>query len=236
MKEMILVVEDNPDMTSALKLALEMEGYQVLTAADGLEALRILERVTPDLILADVMMPEMDGLALCRAIKGDPRLSHIPVVLLTARATEEAKIEGLKAGADDYLYKPFSAEEVQTRIENLIEIRRQLHERFSREVTFAPTGTLLQSDEEIFLEHVRKVVGPHLLNDFPDGFFLDSIRLDGRQSRVEIGKFLQYHILIIRDCVDIVLPAEAHEVFLRFLHFGLQIRNLFVEKFRRRVG
>lgn len=112
MKEMILVVEDNPDMTTALKLALEMEGYQVLAAADGLEALRTLERVTPDLIVADIMMPRMDGYELYDAVHQDEKWLSIPFIFLTAKTDKEDIRLGKEMGADDYLVKPVEKEDL----------------------------------------------------------------------------------------------------------------------------
>jgi DNA-binding response OmpR family regulator len=112
MKEMILVVEDNPDMTATLKLALEMEGYQVLNAANGLEALRILERVTPDLIVADIMMPRMNGYELYEATHQDERWLSIPFIFLTAKTGKEDIRLGKEMGADDYLVKPVEKEDL----------------------------------------------------------------------------------------------------------------------------
>ncbi len=112
MKEMILVVEDNPDMTAALKLALEMEGYHVLAAADGLEALRILERVTPDLIVADIMMPRMNGYELYEATHQDEKWISIPFIFLTAKTDKKDIRLGKEMGADDYLVKPVEKEDL----------------------------------------------------------------------------------------------------------------------------
>jgi DNA-binding response OmpR family regulator len=112
MKEMILVVEDNPDMIAALKLALEMEGYQVLTAANGLEALQILERVMPDLIVADIMMPRMNGYELYEATHQNERWLSIPFIFLTAKTDKEDIRLGKEMGADDYLVKPVEKEDL----------------------------------------------------------------------------------------------------------------------------
>jgi len=112
MKEMILVVEDNTDMTAALKLALEMEGYQVLAAADGLEALGILERVTPDLIVADIMMPHMNGYELYAATHQDEKWLSIPFIFLTAKTDKKDIRLGKEMGADDYLVKPVETEDL----------------------------------------------------------------------------------------------------------------------------
>ena len=121
----VLLVEDNDDLRSYLRAHLDSR-YRVVEAVDGAEGLKKAQTLIPDLILSDVMMPKMDGESLCRTIKADERLAHIPVVLLTAKAGDEQKVEGLEAGADDYIVKPFDIREVLARAENLIEIRKLL--------------------------------------------------------------------------------------------------------------
>jgi signal transduction histidine kinase/DNA-binding response OmpR family regulator/streptogramin lyase len=157
----ILIVEDNADLRSYLRSHLA-GAYRLLEAEDGAEGLRTAQQYQPDLVISDVMMPEMDGFALCAAIKAEEALSHIPVVLLTARADEESRIEGLGAGADDYLPKPFSLEELTARVENLVEIRRRLRERFSESVRLGPEEILVSSVDAAFVERMRGVVGTHM--------------------------------------------------------------------------
>jgi transcriptional regulator GlxA family with amidase domain len=108
------------------------------------------------------MMPGMDGLQLCRALKDNEDLSAIPVILLTARASEEHRLEGLDQGADAYLTKPFSAEELLLRVENLIAVRRRLRERFSGEVVVGPSAVVVPSADAAWLERVQEVVEAHL--------------------------------------------------------------------------
>ena len=106
--------------------------FEVVEAEDGKVGLARARELVPDLVLSDVMMPEMDGLDLCKALKHDERTSHIPVVLLTAKADVESRISGFERGADAYLPKPFNAEELQVRVRSLIEQRRALRKKFSR--------------------------------------------------------------------------------------------------------
>lgn len=153
----ILIVEDNADMRGYLRSHLAGT-YRLLEAEDGADGLRQAKEHQPDLVISDVMMPEMDGFALCEAIKCNEALSHIPVILLTAKADEESRIEGFQMGADDYLPKPFSLTELTVRVENLVEIRRRLRERFSGTVRLGPAEILVNSEDASFVESARDVI------------------------------------------------------------------------------
>jgi len=130
-KTVILVVEDNYDMREYIKESLGGH-YEVEEAVNGEQGVRIAEKTIPDLIISDLMMPKMDGNELTRILKNDERTSHIPVIILTAKSGQENKIEGLETGADDYLTKPFDIQELKVRVENLINIRKKLQEKFSK--------------------------------------------------------------------------------------------------------
>lgn len=162
----VLVVEDHADMRAYLRDLLAPH-YHVEMASDGQAGLDTARRLaaedrTPDLIISDVMMPGLDGFALCHALKEDDTLAHVPVVLLTARADEASKLEGLGEGADDYLAKPFSADELLARCENLIEVRRRLRARFSGEVVVRPTDVVVEHEEVDWLEEVKAVCEAHI--------------------------------------------------------------------------
>ena len=118
----VLIVEDNHDMREFIAFQLQGE-YRVLKATNGVEGIRVASEALPDLIVSDVMMPEKDGYQLCREIRTDPRTMHIPIILLTARADMAMKIEGLEHGADDYLTKPFNAQELRAKIKSLLALR-----------------------------------------------------------------------------------------------------------------
>lgn len=118
----VLLADDNADMRSYVGRLLEGQGYDVRMAGDGQAALESARTWTPDLVLADVMMPKLDGFGLLKAIRGEPNLAGVPVIMLSARAGEEAKVEGLDAGADDYLTKPFSAKELLARVQSNIQM------------------------------------------------------------------------------------------------------------------
>jgi signal transduction histidine kinase/CheY-like chemotaxis protein/ligand-binding sensor domain-containing protein len=130
-KMKILVVEDNEDLRTFIAETMK-EMYHILEASDGKTGINIAYTSIPDLIISDIMMPDTDGLSLCRQLKNDERTSHIPIIILTARATQEDKITGLKSGADDYVIKPFNIEELKTRISNLLSMRDKLKLKYNR--------------------------------------------------------------------------------------------------------
>ena len=128
----ILVVEDDIVMRDGVCEILELAGYTVNVASNGKEALELLEKVAPELIVSDIMMPKLTGYQLVEVLKAEDSTSHIPIILLTAKSTQEDKISGLKAGADAYLVKPFNKEELLVRVENLIKLRNDLRTRFNQ--------------------------------------------------------------------------------------------------------
>ncbi len=161
-KNIILVVEDNYDMREYIKESLS-DSYVIEEAINGEQGVRKAEAIIPDLIISDLMMPKMDGNELTRILKNDERTSHIPIIILTAKSGQENKIEGLQTGADDYLTKPFDLQELRVRVENLINIRKKLQEKFSKgEFLSKPLEKKLKSIDEKFLAKVIEVIEKHL--------------------------------------------------------------------------
>jgi len=119
----ILVVDDEPAITASLSYCLEQEGYEVISAGDGKEAVQKVMDHIPDLIISDVMMPEVDGYELCRRIRQYYRTRHIPFLFLSAKSTSESKLQGLELGCDDYITKPFDLTELITKVRRIIEQR-----------------------------------------------------------------------------------------------------------------
>jgi signal transduction histidine kinase/CheY-like chemotaxis protein len=177
----ILVVEDNADMRQYIHQILHTH-YQVAEASDGSEGCEKAVTMIPDLVISDVMMPEMDGLELCRRLKKDERTSHIPVILLTAKAGKASKLEGLETRADDYLTKPFDANELLVVLRNRIEQRAQLRARFSREVTVQPKDIAITSADERFLRKAMDIVENNMDDfDFNVQAFVEQMHLEHTQ-------------------------------------------------------
>jgi two-component system phosphate regulon response regulator PhoB len=120
-KQKILIVDDEPDVIDLVKYNLAQAGYEVATASEGFEGFRKAQDLHPSLILLDVMMPGMDGLEVCKRLRADPKTARIPVIMLTAKASEVDRVLGLELGADDYVTKPFSPRELILRIKKLLQ-------------------------------------------------------------------------------------------------------------------
>ncbi|WP_372774254.1 two-component regulator propeller domain-containing protein [Mangrovibacterium sp.] len=157
----LLIVEDNAEVRSFIK-SLFTNQYLVEVAENGKIGLQMATENVPDLIVCDVMMPEMDGMELCKRIKTDVRTSHIPVILLTARTAITFKYEGLETGADDYITKPFSADYLKLRVRNLIRQREMIRNHFTRETIFDPAKITVTSVDERLLKKAVDYIGEHM--------------------------------------------------------------------------
>ncbi|WP_166636659.1 ATP-binding protein [Zeaxanthinibacter enoshimensis] len=156
-----LVVEDNEDLRTYIAGILEQE-YRVLLAKDGQQGERMALEHIPDVIISDVMMPKKDGYALCHSLKNNQKTSHIPVIMLTAKAGQANKMEGLTQGADAYLTKPFNSDELKLRIRNLIEARKKIWEQFRQLETVLVEDLELTSLDDRFLQQVFQVIRARL--------------------------------------------------------------------------
>ncbi len=153
----MLVVEDNPDVRTLIRSHFASK-YEVLEAGDGREGWNLALGAVPDVIVSDVLMPDVDGYEFCKKVKKDERTSHIPVLLLTALHSKEHEIKGLSSGADDYITKPFDLSILQTKIENMLSIRDSLKQKYSGEITLQPRNIIISSPEEKFLHKAVEVV------------------------------------------------------------------------------
>jgi signal transduction histidine kinase/ligand-binding sensor domain-containing protein/DNA-binding response OmpR family regulator len=163
-KPVVLIVEDNADLRAYIREYLEAD-YAVQEAGNGKEGYDRATEIVPDLVISDIMMPQMDGMELCRALKQDVRTSHVPVILLTARAGTDSKIEGLELGADDYVTKPFETKELGARVRNLIEQRRLLRKKFSSGVVLKPGEVAVTSLDDALLKRVMRAVEQGMSNE-----------------------------------------------------------------------
>ncbi|MCB2219864.1 MAG: tetratricopeptide repeat protein [Bacteroidetes bacterium] len=159
----VLLVEDNPDMRLYIRDCFG-DQYDIAEAADGEAGLDKAIDIIPDIIISDLMMPKMDGIELTNKLKNDERTSHIPVILLTALASVEDRIRGLAIGADDYIAKPFNRQELQTRVQNLIDQRKKLIERFSKSVRLEANNIAITSVDEKFIEKLILKIEGNLSN------------------------------------------------------------------------
>lgn len=160
---LLMIVEDNSDLRKYIKDNLTKE-FRILEAVDGEDGWNESIEQIPDLIVSDVMMPKMDGFELCRKLKTDERTSHIPVILLTAKAAKEDKLEGYETGADDYIMKPFEPDELRARIKNLILQRKRIHEHFKNKGIFEFEQTNITSIDKKFLQRVIEIIKANISN------------------------------------------------------------------------
>ena len=175
----LLIVDDNDEFRQFLAGELAQQ-YHILQAADGEQALQVIAKNNVDLVISDVMMPNIDGMELCKRIKQDVSTSHIMVILLTARTAEEIKIEGFRAGTDDYLSKPFNMEMLELRIEHLLELRRQRNENFQRGEDVNINAVALNAIDQKFMADAMAAVERNMDNELYD---VDQLASDVCMSR-----------------------------------------------------
>ncbi|HSR19021.1 MAG TPA: ATP-binding protein, partial [Ignavibacteriaceae bacterium] len=213
-KTIILVVEDNYDMREYIKESLGSD-YLIEEAINGDQGVRKAEKIIPDLIITDMMMPKMDGNQLVKILKNDEKTSHIPIILLTAKAGQENKLEGLETGADDYLTKPFDIKELQVRIKNLIGIRKKLQEKFSKKGYISkPPQKKLSSIDERFMNKIMDVIEKHLSEE---EFSIEEFGSEVGMSRSQIHRKLK------------ALSGKSASVFLRSVRLA-KAKNMMEEQ------
>lgn len=160
-KPILLVVEDNADLRSYIS-GLFVENFEVLSAINGVEGLAKAFETSPDLVITDWMMPEMDGLSMCQQLKADVRSSHVPVIMLTAKSAIESRLEGFEGGADDYLVKPFHAHELQLKVRNWLQRQERLREHYRRQLAETQEKPPTPAVEAAFMERIFQTIDEHL--------------------------------------------------------------------------
>ena len=178
----LLIIEDNVDVTYYLTTCLQNQ-YQILSARNGKEGLEKALEVLPDIIITDVMMPVMDGFEVCKTLKEDERSSHIPIILLTAKATSADKLVGLARGADAYLIKPFEKEELMIRLNKLLEIRQTLQKKYSSTLISSQRADALENKEDTFIGKAEKIILSHLQDE---DFSINILAHDTNLSRSQL--------------------------------------------------
>ncbi|WP_051538810.1 hybrid sensor histidine kinase/response regulator transcription factor [Prolixibacter bellariivorans] len=169
----VLIVEDEPDIHLLLDGILK-DKYRLLTAFNGVEALKVLETEMPDLIISDVMMPEMDGIALCKQLKTELKTCHIPIILLTAKSSVTHRIEGLESGANSYIPKPFHRQHLEIRIEKLLEERERIARYFQQDNGMENLTQLsIAEEDQQFIDKVMELIRQHISDEELQAVFLE---------------------------------------------------------------
>lgn len=185
-KPIMLIVDDNPDLRQLIS-DIFSSNYSILLAENGEIGISKAFKHVPDIIISDVMMPVIDGVELSQTLRADERTSHIPIILLTAKAGEENELKGLETGADEYMVKPFNNDILKVRVEKLIALREQLRARYSQEVVLRPKDIAITSTDEKFLERVQHIMDTHLTkSNFTAEFFSKEIGMSRMQLHRKI--------------------------------------------------
>lgn len=201
-KETVLIVEDHDDLREFLFQRLSAE-YNVITAHDGAEGIQKIFDEIPDVVISDVMMPKTDGIAMTKSLKDDIRTRHIPVILLTAKTTEENKLQGINAHADAYITKPFNVDILEGTISSLLENRTKLKEHYSAEIPSGINGAAAKKSGRSFAAHLNAVIEQNIANE---NFSVDDLCREMHISRVQLYRKVKMlfdtsvndHILLMR--------------------------------------
>ncbi|MCP4153488.1 MAG: response regulator [bacterium] len=236
-KNIVLVVEDSAGMREYIRNSLEPV-YTVAEAKDGNEGFRMACRIVPDLVISDVMMPGMDGYELCATLKKELATSHIPVVLLTAKAAEKDMIDGLETGADDYITKPFNTRILLTRIKNLIDLRRGLQETMRRDMLMQPTKIAVSSIDHEFMKELNAVIEKNLsdmefnVDALAKSLYISRATLN-RKIRAITGESTNQYIQTYRlKRAAQLLKANAGNVTEVAFQVGFSNSNYFTKRFK----
>lgn len=183
----LLIVDDHPDIRAFIKNSFQ-DSYQIIEASNGSLGVKTALAMIPDIIISDVMMPELSGTQLCKQLKQDERTCHIPIVLLSAKDDVESNFHGIEVGADDYIAKPFSYKLLKSKLQSLIESRAKLRARYSKEIVLKPTEISINSADERFIEKVKEVLDAHLADD---SFTVEKFSESMTMSRMQLHRKLK---------------------------------------------
>jgi CheY-like chemotaxis protein/AraC-like DNA-binding protein/two-component sensor histidine kinase len=197
-QKIMLIVDDNADVRFFIK-SLFSSAYQILEAKNGLDGWNVALNSIPDIIISDVLMPEMNGYEFCTKIRNDERTSHIPILLLTALGSGEHQIEGLNHGADDFITKPFDPTILQTKVENIMAIRQALKQKYSGELFLQPRNIILSSPDERFLQKAIELIENNISDPDLD---INGFALQMGVSRIQL--YRKFHALTKMTVKDFI--------------------------------
>ncbi|RZK58450.1 MAG: response regulator [Pedobacter sp.] len=219
-KYTLLIIEDNEELRSFIKESFENQ-YKIIEAKNGVEGLALALDQLPDLIVSDVMMPEMDGLELCRQVKTDERINHIPVVLLTARAAYIHQINGLEKGADAYITKPFSVQVLALNIKNIISTKEAGRQKFAREILLNPQPIIAVTPDDKFLKKLMSIIEANLDNT---DFDVTSLAKEIGMSKTVLYKKVQS--LTNLSVADLIKSIRLKRASVLLMHNQLSIAEI----------
>jgi signal transduction histidine kinase/ligand-binding sensor domain-containing protein/DNA-binding response OmpR family regulator len=213
----MLIVEDHADLRLFIKHEF-MSSYKITEANDGIQGYEMALELIPDMIISDIMMPGMGGIELCKKLKTDERTSHVPIIMLTARSSEEQMVEGLETGADDYMTKPFSVSVLRARVNNLIESRLLLRKQFSKLPDISQVVTTTTLDQK-FLERASKIINQHLGDsDFDAHQFASEIGMSRSQLYRKIQALTGYSVNEfirnnrLKKAAELLIKTDEHNI------------------------
>lgn len=242
-RPLLLIVEDHAEIRDYIRHTLEKD-FRILTATNGREGTERAREAMPDLIVSDIMMPVMDGIELCKELKGSLNTSHIPIILLTAKADETDRAEGYEAGADSYLTKPFSSELLRTRINNLMQSRRKLAESWQKNPLALPReeGQRMSQLDSRFLEELTAQIKANLAKDEMDmGHIAANLHMSQstlyRKTKALTGLNPKSFVLRIRmTCAAQLLAEEDMTILEAMYRVGISTPAYFRKCFRETFG
>ncbi|MCV9389282.1 hybrid sensor histidine kinase/response regulator transcription factor [Reichenbachiella ulvae] len=240
-KTRVLLVEDNQELLSFLKDCFN-ETYHIMSASNGEEALGKVHETAPDIIISDIMMPVMDGLTFCQTLKSDINYSHIPVVLLTAKSADESKIKGVETGADAYLTKPFNLTLLQKTVENILDNRNKLKDRYRNDTFIEEREMVSNKKDQEFMDQLIEIVNVKM-ND--PAFDIDHLCLEMGNSRTKLyNKIKSLTGLSVGEFIRRMRMKKSAEILLKeqisvsevMVKVGIQSQSYFTKTFKKEFG
>jgi signal transduction histidine kinase/DNA-binding response OmpR family regulator/ligand-binding sensor domain-containing protein len=237
----VLIVDDNPEVLSFLKDCFS-NSYSVFEAENGIMGLEMVNEHYPDIIISDVMMPEMDGMEFCAAVKSDSNISHIPVILLTAKSSEESRIQGAEFGADAYISKPFNPTLLEKTVSNILETRAKLKEKYGKDTFIEERELVTNKRDKDFLDQLILIINDNI-DDFT--FDIDHLCMEMGNSRTKLyNKIRGLTGLSLGEFIRRMRMKKAAEILLKedisvaevMTRVGIQSQSYFTKTFKNEFG